>query len=208
MPFLFVQLRLRETNVGQVAELFVDHDSEDPYHGSTSVVELDGPLAALPLVGLHVPPEIDDTVPVVPRKLGGPLQIRHKKGQEPDRPQRQGERPPDLPQESIQFVNGLEAKGRVLHAREPGSRGGHQPAADGQHADPAVAELDLPQVVKVLAVTVRGQTDGIPVPVGGGGTKVVHEGGGCIQRSRRAVAAVAATDAAWRGGKAGRFESR
>ena len=81
-------LRLRETNVAQVSELFVNHDSEDPHHGPPAVVDLDGPLRSLPLVSLLVPPKIDETVPVVARKVGRSRLVFHDKGQEPDRRQR------------------------------------------------------------------------------------------------------------------------
>mmetsp|Transcript_10009 Transcript_10009/g.24325 ORF Transcript_10009/g.24325 Transcript_10009/m.24325 type:complete len:400 (-) Transcript_10009:168-1367(-) len=173
----FFGLRLREPDVVEVSELLVDHDAEDSHHGPPAVVQFDGSLGLLPLVGLLVPTEIDEPVSVVTGKLGGSGLVVHDDGEEPDGRQRQRKGPAGLPRDAVQLGQGLEAEGHVLHAGETDPRGGHQPPGDGQHAYPAVAELDLPQPLEVLGVTVPGQPDGIPVPVGSGGAEVVGERG-------------------------------
>ena len=53
-------LRRRRKQVPEVAHELVDHDSGDAHLGSTAVVQLDGALVLLPLVGLLVPAEIDE----------------------------------------------------------------------------------------------------------------------------------------------------
>lgn len=61
---------LKLSNDRHVAsELLVNHESENTHHRCSSVVELDGALLQLRLIGVLVPSEVKETIPEVSREF-------------------------------------------------------------------------------------------------------------------------------------------
>ena len=59
------------------SELFVDHEAKDAHLGGTAVVELDGTLGKLGLLGEGIPAEVEGAVAEVTGELGGSGDVLH-----------------------------------------------------------------------------------------------------------------------------------
>lgn len=104
----------------EIAELLVDHDSQDSHLGGTSIVELDGALLLLPFVGLLVPAKVKGTVAEISHELGLEAVVASGSGRVGGLHEEEGEAhlSNDLSRESIE---GGESGGNVLGAGEANS---------------------------------------------------------------------------------------
>mmetsp|Transcript_16488 Transcript_16488/g.35926 ORF Transcript_16488/g.35926 Transcript_16488/m.35926 type:complete len:266 (-) Transcript_16488:25-822(-) len=141
-----------------VSELLVNHESEDSHLGGTSVVQFNGSLATLPVIGLLVPSEVKGSVTEVTLELGFALGItvtnsprglelilvggfHHSPGGDQLCPNHTGE-----------VVKGGESTRDVFGSRESDSSSGGQVTNNSKHGNTSVLELDPSKAVELFLV--------------------------------------------------------
>mmetsp|Transcript_23052 Transcript_23052/g.51179 ORF Transcript_23052/g.51179 Transcript_23052/m.51179 type:complete len:208 (-) Transcript_23052:85-708(-) len=141
-----------------VAHLLVDHKAKDAHLSCSAVVELDGALLVLPVVGLLVPTEVEGAVAEVALELrlpvggdSGSLALVAVGGLH------EGPGGDHLsPDHAGNGRNGIKTGGNVLGTRETNTGSGGEVSNDGKHGNTAVLELNPTEVFEaLLALTVE-----------------------------------------------------
>ena len=161
-------------------ELVMNSETEDAHHGGTALVELDGALLELLLLGEGVPAEVnaEGHVAEIAGELTGSGNVAHDKELEPS--DEEDDLEEALAGDGIGAVKGVEAVGDVgeLAAAEVDGTvevdtgTGDDVAKEGKHGDAAVLDLNVTEAVELGLVTVGDQAEGIEKAKRGLGTKL------------------------------------
>jgi len=174
---------LQITNNGEGStELVVDGKAEDAHHGGTALVELDGALLELLLLGEGVPAEInaEGHVAEITDELAGSGNVAHDKELEPS--DEEDDLKEALTGDGISTVQGGEAIGDVgeLTAAEVDGTAkvdtgtGDDVAKEGKHGNAAVLDLNVSEAVELVLVAVGDQAEGIEEAKRGLGTELQY----------------------------------
>ena len=159
-----------------VAQNVVDHQGEDTHLCGTSLVKLDGALAALPFIGLLVPTEVDVVVTEVTQEL-------RLSGFWPDITGVSVEGFHDTPSEE-HLDEDLEGKGipcgetawDVLGTWESYSGVGDQVTDNSQHSNTSVLQFNVTETFEVDGITIGNDSQWVPESQWNLGTDLVGEG--------------------------------
>ena len=177
-----------EGKVGVVADLhdlLVDHEAEDAELGGTAVVELDGALGDLLLLGEGVPAEVDVAVAEVADELvAGSGDVLHDGDlEEAD----EGDHLADaLEGDGVGAAEGGKAIGEGVEgvtgvvdvSGKVDAGAGDDVTEEGKHGDAAVLDLDVTEAVEALLVGTVEEAEGVEETKGGLDAELSLEGGG------------------------------
>ena len=139
--FLMAQCLVHKGKDGlNISELLVNHETKDAHLSGTALVELNGALLSLPVIGLLVPAEVNEAIAEVALELRLPS-VLDSLGvllgavgglHESDGGDELG------PDHTGDGGKGIEATGDVLGTGEANTGGGGQVTNDGKHGNTAV----------------------------------------------------------------------
>ena len=181
LPHVHPTQYLQIANDGEGStELVVDGKAKDAHHGGTALVELDGALLELLLLGEGVPAEVnaEGHVAEIAGELTGSGNIAHDEELEPS--DEEDDLEEALTGDGIGTVKGGEAVGDVgeLTATEVDGTAkvdtgtGDDVAKEGKHGNAAVLDLNVTETVELLLVAVGDKAEGIEESKRGLGTEL------------------------------------
>ena len=174
-------MHLHIANKGEGStELVMNSETEDAHHGGTALVELDGALLELLLLGEGVPAEVnaEGHVAEIAGDLSGSGNVAHDKELGPS--DEEDDLEEALAGDGIGAVKGVEAVGNVgeLAAAEVDGTAqvdtgtGDDVAKEGKLGDAAVLDLNVTEAVELVLVAVGDQAEGIEEAKRGLGTEL------------------------------------
>ena len=181
LPHVHPTQYLQIANNGEGStELVVDGKAKDAHHGGTALVELDGALLGLLLLGEGVPAEVNSKrhVAEIAGELAGSGNVTHDKELEPSDEKDDLEKA--LAGDGIGAVKGSEAVGDIgeLAAAEVDGTAkvdtstGDDVAKEGKHGNAAVLDLNVTEAVQLGLVSVSDKAEGVEEAKRGLGTEL------------------------------------
>ena len=181
MPHVHPTPHLQITNNGEGStELVMDGKAKDAHHSGTALVELDGTLLELLLLGEGVPAEVnaEGHVAEIAGELAGSSNVAHDEELKPSDEEDNLEEA--LAGNRIGAVKGSEAVGDVgeLTAAEVDGTAkvdtgtGDDVAKEGKHGNAAVLDLNVTETVELDLIAVSDKAEGVEEAKRGLGTEL------------------------------------
>jgi len=166
MVYITTSVRIRKkylvaTREKRNAQLLVDHKTEDTHLGGTAVVQFDGALLQLLLLGEGVPSEVDVSVTEVAREfVAGSWNVLKEVLEETDRADQLEGSAVGHRRESSESVGDIGELSSIVGDKsgETNSRFLDEVTNDGKHRNTAVLELNISETIELCLITVSDQS--------------------------------------------------